>query len=81
MDTKDIKPNYTLDERGEVCPVPDVETRRKLKTMKSGEILEVLIDYALSKERIPQGVKEVGGEVLAIEDVGPSEWRILIKKL
>ena len=49
MDTKDIKPNYTLDERGEVCPVPDVETRRKLKTMKSGEILEVLIDYALSK--------------------------------
>jgi TusA-related sulfurtransferase len=77
----DVKPNYTLDVRGEVCPVPDVETKRKLKTMQSGEILEVLIDYPLSKERIPQGVKEVGGEVLAIEEIGPSEWRILIKKL
>ncbi len=77
----DIKPDYTLDVRGEVCPIPDVETRRKLKTMKSGEILEVLIDYALSKERIPQGVKEVGGEVLAIEETGPSEWRILVKRL
>ena len=77
----DVKPNYTLDVRGEVCPVPDVETKRKLKTMQSGEILEVLIDYPLSKERILQGVKEVGGEVLAIEEIGPSEWRILIKKL
>jgi len=73
----DVKPNYTLDVRGEVCPVPDVETKRKLKTMQSGEVLEVLIDYPLSKERIPQGVKEVGGEVLAIEEIGPSEWRIL----
>jgi len=52
-----------------------------LKEMKSGEILEVLIDYALSKERIPAGVKEVGGEVIAIEEIGPSEWRILIRKL
>lgn len=77
----DVKPNYTLDVRGEVCPVPDVETKRKLKTMQSGEILEVLIDYPLSKERIPQGVKEVGGEVIAIEELGPSEWRLLIKKL
>lgn len=77
----DVKPNYTLDVRGEVCPVPDVETKRKLKTMQSGEVLEVLVDYPLSKERIPQGVKEVGGEVIAIEEVGPSEWRLLIKKL
>ncbi|MEW9083047.1 sulfurtransferase TusA family protein [Caldanaerobacter subterraneus] len=79
--SNEIKPTYTLDERGEVCPVPDVDTRRKLKEMKSGEILEVLIDYALSKERIPAGVKEVGGEVISIEEIGPSEWRILIKKL
>jgi TusA-related sulfurtransferase len=79
--SNEVKPTYTLDERGEVCPVPDVDTRRKLKEMKSGEILEVLVDYALSKERIPTGVKEVGGEVISIEEIGPSEWRILIKKL
>ncbi len=78
---EEMKATYTIDERGEVCPIPDVDTRRKLKTMKSGEILEVLIDYALSKERIPAGVKDVGAEVLSIEDSGPSEWRVLIKKL
>ena len=75
------KVDYTLDERGEVCPIPDVETRRKVKEMKSGETLEVLIDYALSKERIPVSVKAAGGEVLSIEENGPSEWKITIKKL
>jgi len=76
----EVKPDYTLDMRGEVCPVPDVETRRKLKSMKSGEVLEVLIDYPLSKERIPASAPKEGGEVLSIEETGPSEWRILIKK-
>ncbi len=76
----DVKVDKTLDVRGEVCPVPDVETRRALKSMNSGEILEVLIDYPLSKERIPANVQKEGNEVIAIEDLGPSEWRILIRK-
>ncbi len=74
-----IKPTKTIDERGEVCPVPDVDTKRALKKMNAGEILEVLIDYPLSKERIPANAKKDGHEVLAIEETGPSEWRILIK--
>ncbi len=75
----EVKPTKTIDERGEVCPVPDVDTKRALKKMKKGEILEVLIDYPLSKERIPATVKKEGHEVLAVEEIGPSEWRILIK--
>jgi len=69
----------TIDVRGEVCPVPDVETKRALKKMNSGEILEVLIDYPMSKERIPETVKKLGHEVLEIEEVGNSEWKIYIK--
>ena len=46
----------SVDVRGEVCPVPDVETKRALKKMKSGEILEVWIDYAMStNSRSTQG--------------------------
>ncbi|RKX85629.1 MAG: hypothetical protein DRP57_03325 [Spirochaetes bacterium] len=74
-----IEPTKTIDERGEVCPVPDVDAKRALKKMNAGEILEVLIDYPLSKERIPANSKKDGHEVLAIEETGPSEWRILIK--
>jgi TusA-related sulfurtransferase len=69
----------TLDVMGEVCPVPDVDTKRALKKMKSGEILEVLIDYPMSKERIPETVEKMGHEVLEIEEIGNSEWKIYIK--
>jgi len=75
----DVKPTKTIDERGEVCPVPDVDSKRTLQKMNPGEILEVLIDYPLSKERIPAMAEREGHEVLAIEETGPSEWRILIK--
>jgi len=71
--------NKSIDARGEVCPIPDVETKRALKDMKPGEILEVWIDYPLSNERIPETVKKLGHEVLEIEEVGKSEWKIYIK--
>lgn len=75
----DYKVTKTVDVRGEVCPVPDVEAKRALKKMKPGEILEVLIDYPLSKERIPANSEKAGHKVLSIEETGPSEWRILIE--
>lgn len=75
----DVKPTQSIDERGEVCPVPDVDAKRALAKMKSGEILEVLIDYPLSKERIPANATKDGHELLAVEETGNSEWRILIK--
>lgn len=72
-------PSQTLDVRGEVCPVPDVETKMALKKMKPGEILEVLTDYAMSRERIPVVVAGLGHEVLEVLEDAPSEWRIFIK--
>ncbi|MCD6427356.1 MAG: sulfurtransferase TusA family protein [Caldisericaceae bacterium] len=75
----DVKVDKTIDERGEVCPVPDVDAKRAWKSMKPGEVLEVLIDYPLSKERIPANAEKAGHKVLAIEETGPSEWRILIQ--
>lgn len=69
----------TLDVRGEVCPYPDVKSKRKIKKMKSGEVLEILLDYPLSADRIPETMKSMGHEVLSIDKIGDSEWKILIK--
>ena len=74
-----ISSTQTLDVRGEVCPVPDVETKMALKKMKPGEVLEVLTDYAMSCERIPEVVKNLGHEVIEVVEDAPSEWRIFIK--
>ena len=71
--------NETLDVRGEVCPYPDVKSMRKAKKMNSGEILEILLDYPLSAEKIPASMKKKGHEVLSVDKVGNSEWKILVK--
>lgn len=75
----DVEITKSLDERGEVCPVPDVDAKRAWKKMKPGEVLEIIVDYPLSKERIPANAEKAGHKVLAIEDAGTSEWRILIE--
>ncbi len=74
------EPTDTLDVRGETCPYPDIKTRKKLKEMKSGQILEVLTDYPLSLERIPRNVEKNGHKVLSVKKIknGP-EHRMLIK--
>lgn len=69
----------TLDCSGDVCPYPDVKTKRKVKKMNSGEVLEILIDYPLSAERIPETMKSLGHIVLSVEKPGDSSWRILIQ--
>jgi len=69
----------TLDCTGDVCPYPDVKSKRKVKKMKPGEVLEILIDYPLSAERIPETMKSMGHEVLSVDKTGDSSWKILIQ--
>lgn len=71
--------NKTLDVRGEICPYPDVNTMTTLKQMKKGEVLEVLVDYPLSVERIPRSAKKNGHKVLAVERIEGPTHRILIE--
>jgi tRNA 2-thiouridine synthesizing protein A len=75
----EYKVTKTIDVRGEVCPIPDVDTKRAVKKGANGDILMVQIDYPMSKERIPETVTGMGSEVLEIEEVGNSEWNIYIK--
>ena len=61
-----------LDVQGQICPYPDIKTRKKLKQMKQGQILKVIVDYPLSVERIPRSVTTEGHKVLAVQRVnGP----------
>ena len=71
--------NETLDCSGEVCPYPDVKSKRKIKKMASGEVLKIIVDYPLSAERIPETMESNGHEVLSVEKTDDSKWEIIIK--
>ena len=75
----DVPVNDRLDVRGEICPYPDIKTRKKLKQMKPGEVLEVLTDYPLSVERIPRNAEKEGHKVLGVNRVDGPTHRILIQ--
>jgi tRNA 2-thiouridine synthesizing protein A len=77
--TSEIKPDKTLDVRGEICPNPDVRTMTTLEKMEKGQILEVLVDYPLSVERIPRNVENRKHKVLKVEKISGPEHRILIE--
>ena len=77
--SEEIKPTKTIDVCGKICPYPDLDTMSTLKKMQKGEILEVLIDYPLSVERIPRSVKKKGHKVLSVEKVDGTVHRILIE--
>ena len=77
--TDEMKIDKTLDVRGEICPNPDVKTMTTLEKMEKGQILEVLVDYPLSVERIPRNVENRKHKILKVEQVSGPEHRILIE--
>ncbi|MCD6198495.1 MAG: sulfurtransferase TusA family protein [Deltaproteobacteria bacterium] len=71
--------DVTLDVCGEVCPLPVMKTDEALTKMKSGETLEVIVDYPPSKENVRRLVTHKGHEVRDITEDGEIV-RLLVKK-
>lgn len=76
----DIRADETLDARGFSCPMPMLKTKKALKNLQSGQILEVLGTDPGSKNDIPDFCKKGGNELLMIEDVEDGYTRYLIQK-
>ena len=74
-----ISPSKTLDVKGKICPYPDMETMVTLKKMEKGEILEVLLDYPLSVERIPRNLEKQKHKLLKTEHIDGPNHRLLIE--
>ncbi len=77
--TEEIKATKTLDVCGEICPYPDVKSMATLKKMEKGEVLEILLDYPLSVERLPRNASKWGHKVLAVEQMEGPNHRIMIE--
>ena len=67
------------DFRGVACPMNFVKTKIVLSTMKSGELLEILLDDGQPIQNVPGSVRQEGHEVISTEKTD-NHWKVLIRK-
>ncbi|OCC15837.1 Sulfurtransferase TusA [Dissulfuribacter thermophilus] len=63
-----IKADDTLDLVCRMCPLHLIEPGEKLKSLKTGQVLEILTDYDGALEDIPQWCQKSGQEFIGIEE-------------
>ncbi len=68
-----------LDVKGKMCPMPVAFTKRKLETMASGQLLEVVGEGELEFDNVQRWVKNNGHEIIEAANLD-GEFKVLIKK-
>ena len=69
--------NIQLDATGLLCPLPVLKARKRLSTMKSGDVLEMLADDPAAIVDVPHFCAEAGHELLeSREDNGVQRYAI-----
>lgn len=69
-----------LDLRGERCPYTFIKARLAIEEMADGEILEVILDFLPSFERVPASMKVLGHEDLGGAEGGEGIRRVWIRR-
>jgi|TARA_B110000211_G_C13660670_1_gene370081 tRNA 2-thiouridine synthesizing protein A len=69
-----------LDTIGLLCPLPVLKARKRLISMKNGEVLRMLADDPASVIDVPHFCVE-SGHVLLLHEVGNGHLSFLIRKL
>ncbi len=75
-----MKADEKLDCVGLYCPMPIVHTAKKMKDLKSGQILEIVADDEGIKQDMPNWCKTTGNECLGIEEEGSGLYHVFVKK-
>ena len=76
----ELKPDKTIDLKGEVCPYTFVKSKLALEEMGLDQVLEVIVDHEPAVENVPKSLKNEGQKVLAVDKINDTDWKILVKK-
>ncbi len=69
-----------LDITKEHCPMTFVKTKIELSKLQPGDILEVLLSEGEPLDNVPRNAKEQGYNVVAIEHVEDSTYKVVIER-
>jgi len=74
------KVNKSINIKGEVCPYTFVKSKLAIEDIKSGQVLEIILDHEPATENIPRSMETEGNKVLEVKKLNNIDWRILVKK-
>jgi tRNA 2-thiouridine synthesizing protein A len=69
-----------LDCYGLLCPMPIIQSAKKIKEMELGQILEIVSTDAGIKEDMPAWCRQTGQEYLGLEEDGDI-YKVYVKKI
>ncbi len=76
----ELKPDKTIDLKGEVCPYTFVKSKLALEEMNLDQVLEVVVDHEPAVENVPRSLKNEGQKILTVDKINDTDWKILVKK-
>lgn len=74
-----MKADDTIDCVGLYCPMPIVNTARKIRDMKAGQVLEIVADDEGIKHDMPNWAKMTGNEFMGIEEEN-GRYHVFVRK-
>lgn len=74
-----MKSDDTIDCVGLYCPMPIVNTARKIRDMKAGQVLEIVADDEGIKHDMPNWAKMTGNEFMGIEEEN-GRYHVFVRK-
>ncbi len=75
-----MTPDQAIDCKGLLCPMPVVKTRRAIKKMELGQILEMLATDPGVVPDMEAWARQTRHEILLAEELEEQVFRFLIKK-
>ncbi|OGD37691.1 MAG: SirA family protein [Candidatus Aminicenantes bacterium RBG_19FT_COMBO_58_17] len=75
-----MKADVKLDCFGLLCPMPIIQTAKKIKELRTGEVLEVFSTDEGIKGDMPAWCKMTGQEFLGLEQDGEI-YRVYVRKI
>ena len=67
--------------KGDVCPITFAKSKLALDAIRSGQVLEIIVDYIPATENIPRSMENEGHKVIEVKKINKTDWRILIQKI
>ena len=63
-----MKSDVILDVKGKTCPMPVLLTRKKIRTLEPGKVLEIVGDFLPAKKNLQNFLDTNGHKILDIQE-------------